>query len=290
MLTKWPAARTAIRRGRQTRGRLQLRGVHGSGLAPARVISAVKAAAVSRPSPEEKAWIERIELLRALMLTSPLPLTITDYGAGKANTLESARGDATMTATVSVRTLSEMAGASKKPHWAYLLFRLIRAVQPATCIEMGACVGVSASYQAAALALNDKGALITLEGADSLAERTERTLTELGLGGRASVRAGQFADTLEGALIDMSPLDYAFIDGHHTESATIGYMEAMMPHLAAEAVLVFDDIDWSAGMRNAWSTIVGDQRFALTVDLGTIGIAVISASSTERQTLKISYA
>ena len=228
--------------------------------------------------------------MRALMLTSPLPLTITDYGAGKANTLESASNDPTITADVSVRTLSEMAGASKKPHWAYLLFRIIRAVQPATCIEMGACVGVSASYQAAALELNNKGTLITLEGADSLADRTERTLTELGLDTRASVRRGPFADTLAGALADMSPLDYAFVDGHHTESATIEYMQAMMPHLAAEAVLVFDDIDWSTGMRNAWSTIAGDERFALTLDLGTIGIAVVSASSTERQTLKISYA
>jgi predicted O-methyltransferase YrrM len=90
-------------------------------------------------------------------------------------------------------------------------------------------------------------------------------------------------------LDEVTPLDYAFIDGHHVESATLDYMEQMVPRLSPEAVLVFDDIDWSDGMRRAWSKIAADPRFAMTLDLGTIGFAVVSASSTERQTLRAPY-
>jgi hypothetical protein len=46
--------------------------------------------------------------------------------------------------------------------------------------------------------------------------------------------------------------------------------------MAGEAVFVFDDVNWSDGMRNAWSTIVDDPRIALTVDLRSVGIAVAS--------------
>ncbi|MCW2522088.1 MAG: hypothetical protein JWO63_423 [Frankiales bacterium] len=275
-------AHTALRRGHQLQGRLQLRGTTVSGTAPNALIDAVRAAAIPRPSGPERQWIERIELMRKLMLTSPQPLSITDFGAGKEHKFDT--GD-TMTRNVSVRTLADMTKSSKKPHWAYLLFRIVRALKPESCLELGACVGISAAYQSAALELNGRGKLVTLEGADVLAARSERTLEELGLDQRASVRLGPFADTLESALTDLAPLDYAFIDGNHIESATIEYMEKMLPRVSSEAILVFDDIYWSEGMRRAWKTVAADERFALTLDMGTIGFGVVSASSNERQSL-----
>jgi predicted O-methyltransferase YrrM len=255
-----------------------------SGTAPNALIDAVKAAAIPRPSGPERQWIERIELMRKLMLTSPQPLTITDFGAGKEHKFDT--GD-TMTRNVSVRTLGDMTNSSKKPHWAYLLFQIVRALKPESCLELGACVGISASYQAAALELNGRGKLITLEGADVLAARSARTLEELGLDKRATVRLGPFADTLDGALTDLEPLDYAFIDGNHIESATLEYMEKLLPRVSSEAILVFDDIYWSEGMRRAWKTVAADERFALTLDMGTIGFGVVSGSATGRQSLTL---
>jgi predicted O-methyltransferase YrrM len=282
------AVRTVKQRGRRLQGRYQLKGIEGEGIAGSRVIAGVKAAAVARTA-EERTWANRIEALRNLMLLSPEPLTITDYGAGKEAALDTGSEPDTQARHTSVRTLSDMTRSSKKPHWARLLFNVVRALQPQTCLEMGACVGISASYQAAALELNGAGRLITLEGAEPLAARTERTVQELGLSHRVSVRLGQFTDTLPGVLSELAPVDYAFIDGHHTEAATLDYLARILPHVSDEAVLVFDDIDWSPGMKNAWAQIAADPRFALTLDLGTIGFAAVSASSTARQTLKVSY-
>jgi predicted O-methyltransferase YrrM len=282
------ALHTVKQQGRRLQGRYQLKGVEGNGIAPARVIAGVRAATLAR-SQEEKDWAKRIETLRALMLLSPEPLTITDYGAGKGAVLDTGSTTEAPAVHTSVRTLSDMTRSSKKPHWARLLFNVIRSLQPETAIELGSCVGISASYQAAALQLNGHGRLVTLEGAEPLAARSERTLAELGLDKWASVRLGQFAETLPDVVSELAPVDYAFIDGHHTESATLDYMERILPHASEESVLVFDDIDWSPGMKKAWAQIVADPRFALTLDLGTIGFAAVSTSSTQRQSLQVSY-
>jgi predicted O-methyltransferase YrrM len=250
------------------------------------VLTAIREALAGRPSAAEAAWIDRIERKRAELGGSSDALQITDFGAGRAHTYDDGTKD---TQNVTTRTLGEMTRSSKPPPWAYLLFRLARELRPDSIVELGACVGISASYQAAALELNDHGRLVTLEGADVLAERSARTLSELGLDHRGSVRLGRFADTLGSTVEEIQPVGIAFIDGHHVESATLEYMEQILPFAATEAVLVFDDVNWSEGMRNAWRAVQASERFALTVDLRSVGLAVVSASATTRQSLTIPY-
>jgi predicted O-methyltransferase YrrM len=287
LLSPSDAAHLAVRNGRRLRGRYQLQGLEVSGTAPSAVVRGLRKATLGLPTAEEKAWIERIELLRSLLLTSPRPLQIEDFGAGSAVEADSG---VVRTEKVSTRTLGTMTRSSKPPRWAYLLFRLIREVGPVRCVEMGACVGISAAYQAAALELNGRdGRLLSLEGADVLAERSARSLEELGLDGRAEIRLGRFSDTLDAAVTELKPVDWAFIDGDHQEEGTLAYMEQVLAAAGDEAVLVFDDINWSGGMRSAWRRVVADDRFALTVDLRSVGLAVVSKSATGRRDLEISY-
>jgi predicted O-methyltransferase YrrM len=281
-----PAAHAVVRNARRVKGRAQLLRVDVSGTAPTAVVRALKGATLGRPSKEERDWITRIELLRELMSRSPQPLEIVDFGAGVGHEFDTGEAETRHTTT---RTLGQMTASSKPPAWAYLLFRLVRELRPDSIVELGACVGVSASYMSAALELNRNGRLITLEGADVLAERSARTLGELGLQDRAEVREGRFVDTLDRAVKDSAPVGLAFIDGHHIESATVDYMNAILPSTAEESVLVFDDIAWSDGMRRAWQSVVDDDRFAVTFDLRSVGLAVVSTSARERQSLSISY-
>jgi hypothetical protein len=91
-------------------------------------------------------------------------------------------------------------------------------------------------------------------------------------------------------MAELSPVDWVFLDGHHDEKATLDYMEQILPNLASEAILIFDDINWSDGVRRAWKQVVEDPRFALTVDLRSVGLAVVSGEAITRQTLSIAYA
>ena len=228
-------------------------------------------------STEERAWIGRIERLRAEMNASTESISNIDYGAHAPGDPPSV--DKMTRGHVVTRTLGEICLTSSMPHrWALLLLRLVRALQPSTCLELGTCVGISAAYQALALELNQRGRLITLDGAAPLAHIAHRNLDRLGLTRRVTVEVGRFSDTLGAVLREHRPVDLVFIDGHHDEQATRDYFEQVYPHLSPDAVLLFDDIRWSPGMLRAWRTISGDRRHLLSIDLERIGICLVGGN------------
>ncbi|MHC4591152.1 MAG: O-methyltransferase, partial [Planctomycetota bacterium] len=165
--------------------------------------------------------------------------------------------------------------AGMKPFWAFLQFRLVRALRPASCLELGTAVGISGAYQAAALELNGHGRLFTIEGAPKVASVAEENFRKLGLA-RVSVRVGRFRNVLADVLAECSPLDYAFIDGHHEEHATIRYFRQVLPCLQPKAVLLFHDISWSDGMRRAWRTTRSSKEVRCAVGLPNLGVCVVS--------------
>lgn len=227
-----------------------------------RILGAVELTLGGELTPEERAWVRRIEGLRRRLRGSREPLTLTDFGAGTG-----AAGPAS-TSTVGERCLS-----SKSPLGALLLFRLVRAFRPARCLELGTNLGISAAYQAAALVLDGGGELHTVDGAHALAELARSHLASLHLA--AEVHEGRFLDLLPGLLARTAPLDYVFIDGHHDGPATVGYFAQIHPSLSPGALVVFDDVAWSSGMAEAWATLQADPRVRVAVSLGTMGVCIV---------------
>lgn len=233
----------------------------------------------------DRQWFSRIETLRAELSTSTRPIALVDFGAGGPNDRRSAeemqrgvRVDSTVGAVCRL--------ASKPPFWARLLFAVVREYQPQRGVELGTCLGLSAAYQGAAMLLaGNGGKLHTLEGADSLAEQSRGNLASLQLG-NVTVVAGRFEQTLAGVLQDAGRVDYAFIDGHHDEQATIAYFRQLLPRLAPGAVLVFDDISWSPGMARAWQVISADPQVRVAVDLRAVGICLLGEPTMPRATFR----
>lgn len=243
---------------------------------------AIRAVVDGTASPEERAWAGRIESLRRELLASTDELEIVDYGAVEPGM------DVTSDEMYAGRHVHRRVGeicksASKPPQWAFVLLELVRAFAPERCVELGTSLGISASYEAAALALNGSGRLTTLEGADAVAERARRNFESLGLDDRIEVVVGRFQDTLGPVLERVGPVDYAFVDGHHDRDATVAYFEQLTPRLAPEALLVFDDISWSAGMAEAWTTIRSSPGVTLSVDLFKVGVCVVGGPRVDRQ-------
>ncbi len=255
------------------------------GSSPRRLARALDHTFNNSHSEDELRWITRIEELRTRLNTAPQPLELIDYGAGStdghASAEEMYRGRAVKT------TVAELSRSSSKPFlWAHLLFRLIREFQPERCLELGTCLGVSAAYQSAALKLNGKGELVTLEGADVLARMSAEHLRSLDLD-NVHVVVGRFQDTLERVLEERGPFSYAFIDGHHDEQATLEYFDRIMPRLTEPSVIVFDDISWSDGMRRAWSKITSTEQVRIAVGLRAVGVVVLDGKITEKHVLSI---
>lgn len=227
----------------------------------------------------ERAWSDAIEALRKRTGASKRLIRIEDFGA------VSPTANLTAEQMYQGRTIEKTLGAfshASKPYlWTGVLFQLVRKFRPESVIELGCCVGISGSYQAAAQKLNERGKLWTLDGATELAAVSREHFAELGLD-NVTVVPGRFQDTLDGVIAAAAPVDYAFIDGHHDEHATIAYFEQLLPHLAPRALLVFDDIDWSEGMTRAWQQIVADPRVAISVETRTLGLCVIDKTVAKR--------
>jgi predicted O-methyltransferase YrrM len=159
--------------------------------------------------------------------------------------------------------------------WGRLLFRLVRELEPRTCIELGAGFGVSALYQAAALELNGEGRLRTLDREGSLIPIATGGFAEHGLDHRIELVRGPIGETLDQAATEISPIDYALIDAEHTEAATVFNFDTLRPHLAPNALVVVDDILSTDEMRRAWATIEGRPNLGLTLNLRRIGLVVV---------------
>lgn len=231
---------------------------------------AVGEAASDTLSDAERVHVEAIEARRRALEGSEQEIRYRDFGAATRDGSQTPRQ--MYEGVAKARTVGDLCQRTSKPYRSgLLLMKLVAALKPVNAIELGTCLGISASYQAAAMALNGQGRLVTLEGAEPVAAVARETVAALGQE-RVEIRVGRFQDVLDGVLEAHKPFDYAFIDGHHDGPATVEYFEKMIPVLTGEACLIFDDIRWSDSMLRAWDGIRRHPGVEVAVDLVDIGL------------------
>ncbi|CCN83114.1 putative S-adenosylmethionine-dependent methyltransferase [Vibrio nigripulchritudo SFn27] len=235
-------------------------------------------------SEQECELMGRIEQRRNTLLNMHSEIVVVDYGAGRPSDRRSL--EEMDKGVKSSSTINKVCRSSKPEFWCSFLFKLIQNLHPIRCVELGSCVGISASYQATALRLNNQGMLVTLEGSPEVADIARQTLNQMDLD-NTSVITGPFHTTLEAVLGDAKQVDFLFNDGHHDHDAVIRYFNIAVPYLSDEAMVVFDDINWSPGMRNAWDKIENDPRVAVSIDLHEIGIALVSDRISGKEKIRI---
>ncbi len=184
-------------------------------------------------------------------------ITITDLGAGS-HVNNNRR-----------KKISDIAhNALKPPKLAQLLYRLAADLQPDNIIELGACLGITTLYLQKA-APNAK--VYTFEGCPETAGVAKETFKRAGING-VDLITGNFDDTLPGVIKNLKHVDFVFIDGNHQKEATLKYFEWCLPKVHEDTLLIFDDIYWSEGMKEAWSEIKAHPKVTVTVDLFWIGL------------------
>ena len=215
-----------------------------------------------------------IEQLRQRLRNDPTILEVQDMGAGSAykNT------------PISRSIASITRNAAKPPRLGRLLHRVARHYQPATILELGTSLGLSTAY----LASGAPGAAVyTIEGAPEIATAAKRNLESLHL--TATVIPGSFDEKLPALLPTIPSIDLAFIDGNHRLEPTLHYFNTLLPHCSARAILIFDDIHWSAGMEAAWTAIKSDPRVLLTIDVFFLGFVILREESKVKQDFIIRF-
>lgn len=195
-----------------------------------------------------------VENIRKSLLRDHTLIPVEDYGAGS------------LLGVLRDRKFSEIAKhSSKTPRYGRLLYRLVKYLKPENMLELGTAAGISALYQCTGY---PQGKLYTLEGNRVLAERASKLLDPYNV----EVIAGRFEDNLPTLLEKGLSWNYVFIDGNHRREPVLEYFRMVLPHLAQEAVVIVDDINWSDSMKLAWSELIADSRVQVSVDLYQLGL------------------
>lgn len=198
-----------------------------------------------------------IENLRKKLLADKRYITITDLGAGSVLNNNKQK---------QVRQLAR--NALKPPRLAQLIYRLARYAAPKTIIELGTCLGTTTAYLAKA---SPGASIYSVEGCPQTAALAAENLAALGIN-TVHLLTGNFDTVLPEIIGKEQQLDFVFIDGNHRKQATLNYFYQCLPKITETSVLIFDDIYWSGGMKEAWAEIRRHPQVNVTVDLFWIGL------------------
>jgi predicted O-methyltransferase YrrM len=129
--------------------------------------------------------------------------------------------------------------------------------------------------------------LTTVEGSSNLAPVAAANLRVTNP--NATVVNAMFDDALDSLLPQLTaPLDIVHIDGQHESVSTFHYLERVRPHLRKDSLVIFDDIHWSADMRQAWNDLKATDGFSHCIDVGRYGVCVWGGADVRPQAHNLS--
>jgi predicted O-methyltransferase YrrM len=206
---------------------------------------------------EPRTEYQSIERLRQALLSDDREISVTDLGAGShVNNNKSKK----------IKQIAKNALKPKK--LAQLIYRLANDNRPGNIIELGTCLGLTTSYLAKAAPTAE---ITTIEGCPQTAEKANENLNALDIS-NVNLLVGDFDSILPGVIEKTDTLGLAFVDGNHRKDATLNYFKWFLPKVDDDTLLIFDDIYWSKGMKEAWEEICAHPRVTVTIDLFWIGL------------------
>lgn len=205
----------------------------------------------------DKSEYKNIEEQRKKLFNDDSIITVTDLGAG--SHLNKNR----------TKKVSQIAkNALKSPRLAKLIYRLAKNTAPKSAIELGTCLGITTAYLAKT---NADAEIITIEGCPQTAAVAKKNFDALDLN-NIELHVGNFDLILPDIIARQPTLDFVYIDGNHRKDATLNYFKWCLPKVTENSLLIFDDIYWSEGMKEAWTEIKNHPDVTVTIDLFWIGL------------------
>lgn len=167
------------------------------------------------------------------------------------------------------RRISSIARNSlKSKKYAQLIFRLAESRRPRRILELGTSLGLTTVYLSYAC---PDAEIFSIEGSQSISSVAFK-LQEKFKCKNINLITGKFEAMLPKLISEQKPFDFVFIDGHHDERATLNYFNLLVESCSEEALLIFDDINWSDGMQRAWQKIKEHEKVTLSIDLFEMGL------------------
>lgn len=172
-------------------------------------------------------------------------------------------------------TVAKVARRATSPEiWTRFFYQLSKTNIVNNVLEIGTNLGVSGQYFIKGLEDKENAKFITLEGVKGLCEIASTRFETLSSHDRFEVIHGLYDKTLPELVKNKTRFDLVFIDGNHRYEATLNYFEMLKDNLADKAMVIFDDIHWSEGMRKAWREICVQKGIVFSINFFKLGIVV----------------
>jgi predicted O-methyltransferase YrrM len=231
------------------------------------ILEALQAVRSNTCNQVDREAFERCESYRKNLLNSDEKISFGVFGLNK------------------VQTIGEICRKASSPKiWCQFLYMLTKNSSSKNILEIGTNLGVSGSYLLEAIAGNPQAKLTTMEGVPQLCKISSRRFSEIVNTDKFEIVEGLYKDTFPKIIQKTIPFDLIFIDGNHQEDATLDYFYKLKSGIKQKAVFIFDDINWSNGMKSAWKTIKKDENVAFSIDLWKQGLAVVDSTIVVKHT------
>ena len=206
--------------------------------------------------------INVVNKLRKLIYCNQEIITVTDFGSGSRVFKNNQR---------KIADIAKIAGMTKKK--SAMLLNIIEYLNVENMLELGTSVGLGT----ATLSIGNPNAqIITLEGCKNTANVAQHIFNKFNLNNIKLV-VGNFNETLDHSLKN-NLFDLIYVDGNHQKVSTLQYFGQCIAYLQNDSLIIFDDINWSYEMQQAWDEIKMHPKVALTIDTFSWGIAFIRSS------------
>ncbi|MGB7394937.1 MAG: class I SAM-dependent methyltransferase [Pricia sp.] len=175
--------------------------------------------------------------------------------------------------TAKVKDICKNAASSQE--WCQFLYFLAKKTKASNILEIGTNLGISGSYTLESIRDYPNAKLTTMEGLPQLCKISGKQFASLVPSDKYDIIEGLFDTTFPKLLTDAIQFDLLFIDGNHQKEPTLHYFEALKNKINSPAIFVFDDINWSSDMQEAWEIIKNDSGVNFTIDLYKQGVVII---------------
>lgn len=196
----------------------------------------------------------RIQQLRNTISQNHTYFTRTDMGAS------------TQTAKTTPAVLLKQSAIGRAK--GEMLFRIIKWFKPNAILELGTNLGISAAYMAS---VNTDTRVKTLEGDPYLVNLAKEHFNILELN-NIEVIEGDFLKSLGEIVHKNEVYDVFYVDGNHSKTPTLQYLDSILKLSTQKYLIIFDDIYWSKEMAETWNLIKSKNNFNLVLDLYHWGI------------------
>lgn len=224
----------------------------------------------------DKNSIRCIEKIRKQCLNDKNSFAIVDHGAGSA---VKSKNHAHSSPNSIINS------AVSPQNKCRLLYLIAQFFNPDKVLELGTSLGIATLYLSHAV---PESAIYTIEGDETIANFASRHFDLCRANNITLVRA-KIDDVLTTLLNKHPNIKLVFIDANHNYEATIKYFQGIIKALKRDIVLIFDDIYWSQGMKQAWEEIKNDERVSITIDLYQLGIVIIRPGLSKQNFTLIDY-